>query len=59
MDSTELPEHLARPHIRRFIPIGVKQGEKTAVVLQDPLRLSDRTMNISPEALGLLQRFQG
>lgn len=59
MDSTELPEHLSRPHIRRFIPIGVKQGEKTAIVLQDPLRLSDRTMNISPEALGLLQRFQG
>lgn len=59
MDSNDLPEHLARPHIRRFIPIGVKQGEKTAVVLQDPLRLSDRTMNISPEALGLLQRFQG
>ena len=59
MDSTELPDHLARPHIRRFIPIGVKQGEKTAIVLQDPLRLSDRTMNISPEALGLLQRFQG
>lgn len=59
MDPTQLPDHLARPHIRRFIPIGVKQGDRTAVVLQDPLRLSDRTMNISPEALGLLQRFQG
>ena len=61
METNELPDHLARPHIRRFIPIGIKpkDAERPVVLLQDPLRLSDRTINISPEALALLQRFQG
>lgn len=59
MDSDPIPEHIDRPHIRRFVPVAVQQGDQPVVVLQDPLRLADRTLNIAPQALQLLARLQG
>ena len=59
MDSDAIPEHIDRPHIRRFVPVAVRQGEQQMVVLQDPLRLVDRTLNVAPQALQLLARLQG
>lgn len=59
MDSPPLPEHLDRPHVRRFIPIAMRQEDRTVVLLRDPLGLSDRSLNVAPEALPLLQRLQG
>ena len=59
MDSDSIPEHIDRPHIRRFVPVAVRQGDRQVVVLQDPLRLADRTLNVAPQALQLLARLQG
>lgn len=59
MDADSIPDHIDRPHIRRFVPVAVRQGDQQVVVLKDPLQLADRTLNIAPQALQLLARLQG
>ena len=59
MDSDPIPEHIDRPHIRRFVPVAVRQGDQQMLMLRDPLQLADRTLNVAPQALQLLARLQG
>jgi hypothetical protein len=62
MTETEapLPEHLQRPHIRNFQPLGMQQeGKPPIVVLHDPSRLAPQTMAVQPQVLPLILQFQG
>ncbi len=55
-----LPEHIRRPHLRTIQPFGVKsQDGKNLVALRDPSMLSQQTMIVPPQALQVLQHFQG
>lgn len=55
-----LPEHLERPHIRNFQPLGVQQeGKPPIVVLRDPSQLAPQTMAVQPQVLPLILQFQG
>lgn len=55
-----LPEHLERPHIRNFQPLGMQQeGKPPIVVLRDPSQLAPQTMAVQPQVLPLILQFQG
>jgi len=59
-DYQQLPEHIQKPHLRPVQPVQVqnKQGQKY-VALRDPTMLSQQTVVLPPQALQLLQFFQG
>jgi AmmeMemoRadiSam system protein B len=58
--ETPLPEHLDRPHIRNFQPLGVQQeGKPPMVALRDPSALSPQTMGVPAQLLPLILQFQG
>lgn len=59
--TAPLPEHLNRPHIRNFQPVGMPQeeGKPPIVLLRDPSMLSQQTMGIQANALPLILQFQG
>lgn len=59
-DAAEpLPEHLARPHLRRVLPQPVSQGDKQGVALRDPLGLAERTMVVTPSVMQALGHLNG
>lgn len=55
----DVPEHLLRPHIRPFQPVGIERDKQMGVGLRDPMNLSGRMMVVPPEALGLIHALQG
>jgi len=58
--ATPLPEHLDRPHIRNFQPLGMHQeGQQPVVMLRDPSMLAPQTMGVQPHVLPLILQFQG
>lgn len=57
--ETPLPEHLQRPHIRNFQPIGMQHEKGPIVVLRDPSALSKESMAVPPQVLPLVLQFQG
>jgi AmmeMemoRadiSam system protein B len=55
-----LAEHLERPHIRNFQPLGMQQeGKPPIVLLRDPSMLAPQTMAVQPQVLPLILQFQG
>lgn len=58
-ESTSLPDHLLRPHIRPVQPIQVNKDGKQFIALRDPSMLSQQTMVVPPQVLGLVQHFRG
>ncbi|MCA9284020.1 MAG: AmmeMemoRadiSam system protein B [Phycisphaerales bacterium] len=59
MTADQLADHLRRPHMRPFQPLALSKDGQTYVGLRDPLSLAGQMMVISPQALPLLQQFQG
>lgn len=59
MSEDPTPEHLDRPHVRRFIPLAVSQEGRPAIVLREPLGLVPRTIQVDPDTLRVVQLFQG
>ena len=57
--ESPLPEHLIRPHIRNFQPLGLQHENKPIVVLRDPAMLSQESMAVPPQILPLILQFQG
>ena len=58
--ETPLPEHLQRPCIRNFQPLGMQQeGKPPIVALRDPSQLSPQTMAVQPQVLPLILQFRG
>jgi hypothetical protein len=55
----ETPEHLSRPHVRPFQPVGVERDKQVGVGLRDPMNLTGRMMVVPPQALGLVHALQG
>jgi AmmeMemoRadiSam system protein B len=53
------PDHVRRPHLRPIQPVPVQKDGHQMVALRDPTMLSDQTMVIPVQALGILQQFQG
>ncbi len=58
-ETTERPEHLIRPHARPVQPLPVQNEGKQFVALRDPSMLIQQTMVIPPQALGVVQLFDG
>lgn len=56
---TATPEHLARPHVRPFQPVGVERDKQVGVGLRDPMNLTGRMMVVPPQAVGLIHSLQG
>lgn len=56
---SEIPEHLSRPHVRPFQPVGVERDKQVGVGLRDPMNLTGRMMVVPPQALGLVHALQG
>jgi AmmeMemoRadiSam system protein B len=54
-----IPEHLARPHVRPFQPVGVERDKQVGVGLRDPMNLTGRMMVVPPQAVGLIHSLQG
>jgi AmmeMemoRadiSam system protein B len=53
------PDHLDRPHVRPFQPVGVERDKQVGVGLRDPMNLTGRMMVVPPHALGLIHSLQG
>ncbi len=58
-DFATLPEHLQRPHLRPYQPLGVEKDGQQFVVLRDPAMLQPQSMVVQPQALGVMQHFNG
>ena len=56
---SETPEHLLRPHVRPFQPVGVEKDKQVGVGLRDPMNLTGRMMVVPPQAVALVHSFQG
>ncbi len=59
MPEEPIPEHLDRPHVRRFIPLAVSHEGRPSIVLREPLGLVPRTIQVDPDTLRVVQLFQG
>lgn len=59
MTTETLPEHVRRPHIRPVQPIQVQKEGKVFAALRDPLMLTQQTLVVAPQAVQVLQAFQG
>lgn len=57
--TTDRPEHLLRPHARPVQPLPVQNEGKQFVALRDPSTLIQQTMVIPPQALAVVQLFDG
>ena len=55
----ETQEHLNRPHVRPFQPVGIEKDKQVGVGLRDPMNLTGRMMVVPPQALGLIHGLQG
>lgn len=58
-ETTDRPDHLVRPHARPVQPLPVENDGKQFVALRDPSMLIQQTMVIPPQALGVIQLFDG
>ena len=58
-DTAERPAHLVRPHARPVQPLPVQNEGKQFIALRDPSMLIQQTMVIPPQALGVIQLFDG
>jgi AmmeMemoRadiSam system protein B len=54
-----VPEHIRTPHARPLQPLPVNKDDKQFVALRDPAMLVSQSMVINPQALNLIQQFQG
>ena len=54
-----MAEHLNRPHIRNFQPLGMEKDGKSFVMLRDPSMLAAQQMAVLPQVLQLILMFQG
>ena len=53
------PAHIRTPHARPIQPIPVSKDGKQFVALRDPAMLVSQSMVVNPQALNLVQQFQG
>ncbi|MEE2896326.1 MAG: AmmeMemoRadiSam system protein B [Planctomycetota bacterium] len=58
-DSNARAPHLVRPHTRPVQPIPVQNDGKQLVALRDPSMLVQQTMVVPPQAMGVIQLFNG
>ncbi len=54
-----MAEHLNRPQIRNFQPLGMEKDGKAFVMLRDPSMLAEQQMAVLPQVLQLILMFQG
>ena len=54
-----MAEHLHRPQIRNFQPLGMEKDGKSFVMLRDPSMLAEQQMAVLPQVLQLILMFQG
>ncbi len=54
-----LPEHLARPALRRIHPVPMQRENQLFLGLQDPCGLSSQMMVVPPQAFQVMQLFNG
>ena len=54
-----MAEHLNRPQIRNFQPLGMEKDGKSFVMLRDPSMLAEQQMAVLPQVLQLILMFQG
>lgn len=59
MSDPAIPDHLDRPHVRRFIPIATAPEGRPVIALREPLGLVPRTISVDPDTLRVVQLFQG
>ncbi len=59
MSSSTLPDHIRRPHVRMFQMMGAQHDGKQVIVLRDPMALSPQMMAVPPQAVMVIQQFQG
>ncbi len=57
--SAPMAEHLNRPQIRNFQPLGMEKDGKTFVMLRDPSMLAEQQMAVVPQVMQLILLFQG
>ena len=58
-DNAPIPPHVLTPHARPLQPIPVSKDGQQFVALRDPTMLVAQSMVVAPQALGLIQLFQG
>lgn len=54
-----LPDHLAKPHLRNFQPLGVERDGQQFAGLRDPSLISQQMLVVPPQALAVVARFDG
>ena len=58
-ETANRPPHLDLPHARPVQPIPVQNEGKQAIALRDPSMLVQQTMVVPPQAMGVIQLFDG
>ncbi|MAC20238.1 MAG: AmmeMemoRadiSam system protein B [Phycisphaerae bacterium] len=58
-EPTTTADHLLRPHARPVQPMPVQNEGKQFIALRDPSMLVQQTMLVPPQAMGVLQFFDG
>ena len=58
-ETANRPPHLDPPHARPVQPIPVQNDGKQAIALRDPSMLVQQTMVVPPQAMGVIQLFDG
>ena len=58
-ETANRPPHLDTPHARPVQPIPVQNDGKQAIALRDPSMLVQQTMVVPPQAMGVIQLFDG
>ncbi|MCE9618929.1 MAG: AmmeMemoRadiSam system protein B [Planctomycetes bacterium] len=57
--SAPLAEHLNKPQIRNFQPLGMQKEGKSYVMLRDPSMLTEQQIVVMPQILQVILLFQG
>ena len=58
-EATPTPPHILKPHARPIQPMPVQKEGKQFVALRDPSMLIQQTMVVQPQALPVVQLFEG
>jgi len=58
-EQPALPEHLTKPHLRNFQPLGVEKDGQQFAALRDPSLISQQMLVVPPQALQVVARFDG
>ncbi|MAD19655.1 MAG: AmmeMemoRadiSam system protein B [Planctomycetaceae bacterium] len=58
-EATPTPSHVLKPHARPMQPMPVQKDGKQFVALRDPSMLIQQTMVVQPQALPVIQLFEG